>query len=108
FLPIQGAHYAMHGDLAIKGDRAGIAMSHVQKWQTRTVTVTDEDGTEFEKEEGVPIIKVDFVVAFTADVSALDAEGSSRPREIHIRWAKELAVELINRGFYIQRFPFDQ
>jgi hypothetical protein len=84
-VPIQGAHYAMHGDLAILGDRAGIAMSHVEKWEERKAEVMAEDGSISTITTNVPIVKVDFV----------------------IRWAKELAFELLRRGFYIQRFTFD-
>jgi very-short-patch-repair endonuclease len=31
-VPMQGAQYCIHADLAVTGDRAGVAMSHVQTW----------------------------------------------------------------------------
>jgi hypothetical protein len=101
FVPIQGANYAMHGDLAIKGDRAGIAMSHVEKWIEQVDMVEDEEGGLYPIATLVPIIKVDFVFGFSAKSSALP------PREIQIRWARMLAFELIKRGFYIRSFTFD-
>jgi hypothetical protein len=44
--PIQGANYAMHADLAMVGDRAGIAMSHVKSLggATKTEYVENEYG----------------------------------------------------------------
>jgi len=106
--PVQGAIYAMHGDLAVKGDKAGIAMSHVEKWVEIQEVVLDDEGAETFQSRNVPVIKVDFVIAFSADVSARDENDEPIPREIQIRWAQELAFELMKRGFYIQRFTFDQ
>jgi hypothetical protein len=100
-VPVQGARYALHGDLAVKGDRAGIAMSHVEKWEERTEIVENEEGVQTKQSVIVPIIKTDFVIAFTADITA---EPS---REIQIRWARVLAFELIKRGFLVARFTFD-
>jgi hypothetical protein len=101
FLPIQGARYAMHGDLAINGDRAGIAMSHVSHWEERIEITEDEEGGHVENETVVPHIRTDFVFAFDHDLS------KSPPQEIQIRWARDLAFELIKRGFYIARYTFD-
>lgn len=101
FKPIQGARYAMHGDLAIRGDRAGIAMSHVEKWETRVELVEADDGEILEQEIVVPIIRNDFTIAFTADI------GEKPSREIQIRWARMLAFELIKRGFVLASFTFD-
>ncbi len=106
-VPIQGAHYALHGDLAVNGDKAGIAMSHVERLEERTVQVADSEGGLFEVTTVVPHIKVDFVIAFSADSSAKDKNGDPKPREIQIRWAHELAFLLIQRGFHISRFTFD-
>lgn len=107
FHPVQGARYAMHGDLAIKGDRAGIAMSHVEKWVERWETVTDETGFETKVLVTVPVIRNDFTISFGADSSAKDSDGSNLPLEIQIRWAHELAFQLIKRGFWIGSFTFD-
>jgi hypothetical protein len=101
FKPIQGARYALHGDLAIKGDRAGIAMSHVEKWVDQNDTVTLEDGSVQVRSTTVPKIKTDFVVAFEADISETPV------REIQIRWARMLCFELIKMGFVVDRFTFD-
>lgn len=108
FMPVPGARYAMHGDLALVGDRAGIAMSHVEAWEERTAIQSDPDGFESEYVTTVPIIRNDFTISFGADVGALDPEtGEKLPREIQIRWARMLAFELIKRGFWIASFTFD-
>lgn len=101
FHPIQGARYAMHGDLALTGDRAGIALSHVERWEERTDTVIAEDGEILSETHVVPIVRNDFVIGFEADI------GAEPAREIQIRWARLLCFELIKRGFYIGLFTFD-
>lgn len=101
FQPVQGARYALHGDLAIRGDRAGIAMSHIEKWEERDETTEASDGEIITSTIVVPIVRNDFVFGFSADL------GETPPREIQIRWARMLAFELIKRGFYISRFTFD-
>lgn len=101
FIPINGALYAMHGDLAINGDRAGIAMAHVVSQEEFEDVIYDEDGAETHVREMRPNVKVDFVISYEADIS------SDPPREIQIRWARQLSLELRKRGFNIQRFTFD-
>lgn len=103
FKPKQGARYAMHGDMAITGDRAGIAMSHVERWEDRVVTLEAEDGEIVTSSQVVPVIKNDFTIAFEASLAA-----KPMPREIQVRWARMLAYELIKRGFPVVRFTFDQ
>lgn len=106
FKPKQGAHYAMHGDLAIKGDRAGIAMSHVVRYEDTTVEVFDEStGKKTSSLVRVPFIRNDFTIGLEATNAVGEGEP---PREIQIRWARELAFELIDRGFHIAFFSFDQ
>ena len=100
-VPIKGAQYAMHGDLAVTGDRAGIAMAHTVRKEEFESQVILEDGTVSTSRELRPIIKVDFVFSFEA------SKGVNPPREIQIRWARELAYELRRRGFRIKRFTFD-
>lgn len=108
FKPVAGARYAMHGDLAIKGDRAGISMSHIERWEERHEVVKDETGFESSVPTMQPIIRNDFTISFGADASAKDeVTGQKLPREIQIRWAHELAFELIKRGFWIGSFTFD-
>jgi hypothetical protein len=101
FLPIVGAIYAMHADLAINGDRAGIAMSHMVRMEETSKDIYSEDGTLATVFDTVPIIKTDFVIAFESDTTA------SPPREIQIRWARDLWAELKLRGFNIRQFSFD-
>lgn len=99
--PIKGAQYCMHGDLAVTGDRAGIAMAHVVRKEEFESQVLLDNGEYTSVREMRPIVKLDFVFSFSAD------KGSSPPREIQIRWARELAFELKKRGFRIKRFTFD-
>lgn len=91
-VPVDGYLYGLHGDMAIVGDRAGIAMSHVSDWLP--------DGDDLSER---PVVTNDFVFTFEADFS--DPE---RPREIQIRWYRQLIWELIERGFYIGTVTFDQ
>src|SRR5688572_2968254 len=110
FKLIQGANYAMHFDLAINGDRAGAAMSHVAHWETRTVDMPLEEGGFTQQQEVVPIVRNDFTIAWTADASARlndEAELGSLPREIQMRWARELVFKLQQLGFYIMLVTFD-
>lgn len=108
FKAIPGARYAMHGDLAIRGDRAGIAMSHIERWEERVDLVTDETGFVEKRYTQVPVIRNDFTISFEADISAKDSDDvTNMPREIQIRWARMLAFELIKRDFYIGSFTFD-
>lgn len=100
FHPIEGAIYAVHGDLAISGDRAGLAMSHVMKYEEGRESVEDEDGKIHTITEYKPIVKNDFVIAFEAD--------KGQAREIQIRWARQLVFELRKRGFDIRFVSFDQ
>jgi len=101
FKPIKGAQYCMHGDLAVTQDRAGIAMAHVVRKEEFESQVQVENGETVIVRELRPIVKLDFVFAFEA------AKGENPPREIQIRWARELAYELKKRGFRIKRFTFD-
>jgi hypothetical protein len=101
FRPIAGANYAMHADLAVTGDRAGIAMSHVVRLEEDIRDVYDEEGALIQKIEVRPVVKTDFVISFSAD------KRVTPPREIQIRWARQLAFELIKRQFPIKSFTFD-
>jgi intein/homing endonuclease len=99
--PVRGAIYTMHADMAVSGDRAGIAMAHVVDYNEYETTTEDEDGAPYTVREVRPKVKVDFVVSYSADNSA------EPPREIQIRWARQLCFDLIRRGFNIRKFTFD-
>lgn len=101
FKPIKGAQYCLHGDLAVTQDRAGISMAHVVRKEEFESQVQQENGETVSVREMRPIVKLDFIFAFEA------AKGENPPREIQIRWARELAYELKKRGFRIKRFTFD-
>lgn len=99
--PIQGAIYAMHADLAVTGDRAGISLAHCMKQAEYTVLGQDEKGKDIELHEFRPVVRVDFVASFSAKANV------TPPREIQIRWARNLCFEMRRRGFNIRRFTFD-
>lgn len=103
-VPWQGSLYALHGDMAITGDRAGVAMCHVQNWERRVWTKASGDMTT----ESRPIVKTDFVTAFEADAAAVNPDGEVVPREVQIRWYRKLIFELIRRGFAVDYVTFDR
>lgn len=101
-VPIKGALYAVHVDLAVSGDRAGIAMAHVVKQEEfETVTVDEEGNHDVVVREFRPIVKLDFATGYEADKSAAPA------REIQIRWARQLVMDLISKGFRIRALSYD-
>jgi hypothetical protein len=100
--PVKGALYAMHADLAATGDRAGITMAHVKRWQDHALTGNDEDGLEIKVTERRPVVKVDFTISYESDAGAVP------PMEIQIRWARMLCLELRRMGFPVTFFSFDQ
>lgn len=105
FVPMDGALYSLHGDLAVRGDRAGLAMSHVKQYQ-RLIHPDDELGFS-DIEEMRPIMEIDFVLGFDAMLNAKDPEGNLAPREVELRWYRQLVWELMKRGFNISSVTFD-
>jgi hypothetical protein len=99
--PIQGAQYAMHCDLALSADMAGIALAHIKHWEDRPATGQDAEGMDVEVWQTRPVVKVDFLAAYSAD------KRLQPVREIQIRWARLLCQELIRRGFNIRLFTCD-
>ena len=97
FLPKPGALYSIHGDLAISGDKAGVALAHVASWEDREW----EDSEGYPVRESKPLVHVDFVTCFQADKSA------HPEREVQIRWFRELIRALLGRGFLIQHASCD-
>lgn len=102
FYPVRGALYAMHADLAATGDRAGVSLAHVRRWQDHVVTAEQEDGLEIRLTERRPVVKVDFTISYESRAGAVP------PMEIQIRWARMLCLELRRLGFPVTRFTFDQ
>lgn len=101
FKPVAGARYAIHGDMAVTADRAGISMSHVVRWEEKTEIAVAEDGEHIPQDQVVPFLRNDFTIAFEADL------GETPPREIQIRWLRRLVFDLIKRGFYISLVTLD-
>lgn len=102
FFPVKGALYAMHADLAATGDRAGVTMAHVKRWQDHALVGYDEEGLEIKVQERRPVVKADFTISYEADA------GARPPMEIQIRWARMLCLELRRMGFPVVFFSFDQ
>jgi hypothetical protein len=107
-VPFEGAIYALHADLAINGDRAGISMCHVKNWERREHKMGDPTNmkTDYQLDDR-PVIKVDFVTSFESDLTATTPEGEPRAREIQIRWFRNLIRELKRRGFTVAYVTFD-
>lgn len=101
FVPKPGAVYALHCDLAIVNDRAGIALSHVEKHEVVERVEVDETGFETTHQYTLPVVKTDFVVSFEASKEVTPA------REIQIRWTRELVFQLIHRGFNVGQVSHD-
>lgn len=98
--PMRGARYALHGDLSVVGDRAGVAMSHVRTYKTFQA----EYGRPADRR---PIVRNDFVFSFEAQLNAETPDGTRAPREVQIRWYRQLIWELRTRGFRIASVTFD-
>ena len=115
FRVVPGARYAIHADLAIKGDRAGVAMSHVERWEERELVSVDDTGYVTRQQTVVPILRNDFTIYFEADASATDAQTidpdtgkeQALSREIQIRWVRDLIYQLIKMDFYIGLVTYD-
>lgn len=101
FRPLVGAQYAMHFDLATSGDRAGACIAHVAQWQTHEVLGYDEEQGEVRLFEERPVVRVDALFAYESD------KRLQPPREIQIRWARLLVMELIRQGWAIRLVTFD-
>lgn len=105
FVPRAGSRYAIHADLALSADSAGVSMSHVESWQDHVVTVADETGFLIQKTERRPVVRTDFVIRLESDMSA-QVDGAP-PREIQIRWVRALVFQLIQLGFSIDIVTYD-
>lgn len=101
FVPIEGARYVIHGDMAKNGDRAGVAMSHVSAETEVTEQVVDAEGAMYARTITKPVVKNDFTIALDHDLSKDPA------REIQLFWVRDLIFELIRRGFTLVRATFD-
>jgi hypothetical protein len=99
--PMDGAAYALHGDLALTGDRAGVAMSHIRMSTER------QPNDDNEVIEPRPVIKNDFVFSFEADLKTIAPDGTPNPREVQIRWYRQLVWDLISQGYYVASVTFD-
>lgn len=99
--PVRGAAYAIHADMAKNRDRAGIALAHVARWDEVHAVGHDERGREVEVIQPRPLVRVDFSIAYEAAIAA------SPPREIQVRWFRDLVLELLRRGFNVRRATMD-
>lgn len=98
--PMRGARYALHGDMSIVADRAGVAMSHVRTYKT----FQEDPSRPVDKR---PIVRNDFVFSFEADLGAKTPDGAQVPREVQIRWYRQLIWELRSKRFRIASVTFD-
>lgn len=104
FYPMLGAQYALHGDMAVTGDKAGVAMCHVRTWEKRDW----QTGEVSFVMEARPVVRVDFVTSFAANKATRSPDGTLVPREVQVRWYRKLVWELMTRGFNVRLATFDQ
>jgi len=97
--PDPACRYALHADMALTGDSAGIAMAHVSGWNEVSGSGTGDDSHVGSSH---PVVKLDFVASFDAD-----AKGRPVAREIQVRWFRKLVEEFIRRGFDIAVVSLD-
>jgi len=91
---------AIHLDLAIRHDRAGVAASHVAGWQDVEFEVVDESGRRTTQTVRKPVVVTDFVLTFEALTG--DATRGIPPSDIQIRWVRDLILELMKvEGFVV-------
>lgn len=98
-VPVPGAVYACHADLALNGDRAGFAMAHVVSWDL--YESHDPETGAVVRVDSEPVVRVDTAVAVAAD------RGADPPRDIQLRFYRQLVFELQRRGFSIQWASLD-
>lgn len=98
-VPVDGAVYACHADLATSQDRAGFAMAHVVSWDT--YAKRDRETGEEVTFEYLPVVHVDVALALEADLNL------TPPREIQLRAVRELVFDLQQRGFTIGQVSLD-
>jgi hypothetical protein len=89
--PYRGCSYALHADMAVTGDRAGIAMAHISQWK-----LGDWEGVHGAVHEMRPQVKVDFIAALEGDTGLQPVA-----REVQIRWFRKLVWMLSAKGFAI-------
>jgi hypothetical protein len=89
--PWRGCAYALHADMAVNGDRAGMAMAHISEWK-----LADWEGVHGVVREQRPIVKVDFMATLESDTGLQPVA-----REVQIRWFRKLVWLLSARGFHI-------
>lgn len=101
FRPIEGAVYAIHVDLAITGDRAGVSMSHVARYVTDELLSAGEEGETVTREVTKPVVVTDFVIAYEASKRTVPM------RDIQVSWARKLIFSLIALGYPIGAVTYD-
>lgn len=97
--PIEGAAYVTHCDLALNGDRAGFAMAHVSSWDK--FANRDAETGQIVSWDEEPNVVVDVAIALEANLEA------DPPREIQLRFYRQLVFELQQRGFHIRAASMD-
>jgi hypothetical protein len=96
---------AIHLDLGITQDLAGVSASHLEGFTSHTEKMVDKNGREFQKVTRKPKIVTDFVVAFNQVKG--DPLAGTPDSDIQVRWIRQLVLELMNRGWVIGLFSAD-
>lgn len=105
-LPKHRNPLAIHMDLAISHDKAGLAASHTEGFIDHIEKMTDpKTGLVTEKKIRRPRVVTDFVIYF--DQVKGDPIANLPESDIQVRWIRSLMVEMMNAGYVIGRFTAD-
>lgn len=97
---------ALHMDLGISHDLAGLAASHIEGFIDHKEDVTDPDtGLVTTKVSRRPRVVTDFVVVF--EQIKADPMANLPESDIQVRWIRQLVLELMNAGWVIGLFTAD-
>ncbi len=103
---MHGAPLALHLDLGISHDLAGLAASHVEGYVTHTEDKADQrTGLVTQNKSRRPKIVTDFVIVFE-QVKA-DTFHDLPESDIQVRWIRSLILQMMNAGWKIGLFTAD-
>lgn len=105
-LPAHRGPMAIHMDLGISHDLAGLAGTHVEGWVDHIETMTDPvTKLETKKRSRRPRFVTDFVMVY--EQQNPDPLSGLPQSDIQVRWIRQLILELMNNGWVIGLFTAD-
>ncbi len=105
-MPVHHAPLAIHLDLGISHDQAGVAGSRIDGYTTYSEDFTDpRTGLVTRKSSRRPKVVTNFIVLFS-QVSGDPLDGTP-DSDIQVRWIRQLVFDLMNRGWKVGLFTAD-